>query len=88
MRAERCTAHTLPYEPPIAVADADEFEAERKELLRAVARCAVQADELHKLEWESRKRADEVRELQQVCEGGAARSGAGHGRTALHRRRR
>lgn len=45
---------------------AEEFEAERDELLRAVARCAVQADELHRLEWENRKRADEVRELQQV----------------------
>ncbi|KAI8466961.1 MAG: hypothetical protein J3K34DRAFT_524115 [Monoraphidium minutum] len=45
---------------------AEEFEAERDELLRAVARCAVQADDLHRLEWESRKRADEVRELQQA----------------------
>jgi hypothetical protein len=26
----------------------------------------VQADEQHRLEWEARKRADEVRELQQV----------------------
>ncbi|GBF99207.1 hypothetical protein Rsub_12466 [Raphidocelis subcapitata] len=43
-----------------------EFEAEREELLRAVARCAVQADDLHRLEWEARKRADEVRELQQA----------------------
>ncbi|KIZ06949.1 Coiled-coil domain-containing protein 77 [Monoraphidium neglectum] len=44
----------------------EEFEAERDELLRAVARCAVQSEDLHRLEWENRKRADEVRELQQA----------------------
>jgi hypothetical protein len=52
------------YQPCTTIAD--EFEAEREELLRAVARCAVQADELHRTEWEARKRADEVRELQQA----------------------
>lgn len=35
-------------------------------MLAAVDRCAVQQDELHRLEWENRKRADEVRELQEV----------------------
>ncbi|KAF6256024.1 hypothetical protein COO60DRAFT_1627324 [Scenedesmus sp. NREL 46B-D3] len=44
----------------------DQFEQERKELLHAVDRCAVHQDEAHRLEWENRKRADEVRELQKA----------------------
>jgi hypothetical protein len=50
-----------------AAALADQFEQEREELLHAVDRCAVHQDEAHRLEWENRKRADEVRELQKVC---------------------
>lgn len=45
---------------------AGQFEQEREELLRAVDRCAVHQDEAHRLEWENRKRADEVKELQKV----------------------
>uniref|UniRef100_A0A383VMW0 Uncharacterized protein n=1 Tax=Tetradesmus obliquus TaxID=3088 RepID=A0A383VMW0_TETOB len=44
----------------------DQFEQEREELLHAVDRCAVHQDEAHRLEWENRKRADEVRELQKA----------------------
>ncbi|KAF8064637.1 ccdc77 [Scenedesmus sp. PABB004] len=44
----------------------DEFERERSDLLSAVERCAVQHDEVHRLEWENRKRADEIRELQKA----------------------
>jgi hypothetical protein len=49
-------------------ATAEEFEKERAELLQSVSRCEVSAAELHRLEWESRKRADEVRELQKVLD--------------------
>eukprot|EP00775_Hariotina_reticulata_P012249 gene12249-12386_t len=44
----------------------DQFEQERDELLRAVDRCAVHQDEVHRLQWENRKRADEIRELQKA----------------------
>jgi hypothetical protein len=56
----------LPAHTRRATTPAGEFEAEREELLRAVARCGVAADALHAAEWEARKRGDEVRELQQV----------------------
>ncbi|KAF5830415.1 hypothetical protein DUNSADRAFT_14636, partial [Dunaliella salina] len=42
----------------------DEFENEREALLRSVERTGMQAADLHRLDWENRKRADEVRELQ------------------------
>jgi hypothetical protein len=45
---------------------ADQFEQERDELLAAVDRCAVHRDYVNRLEWENRKRADEVKELQKV----------------------
>jgi len=45
---------------------ADDLEGEREGMLSSIDRCAVQQDELHRLEWENRKRAEEVRELQQV----------------------
>ena len=45
---------------------ADEFEAERQNLLDRVDTCAAQKAEQHKLEWESKKRAEEVKELQKV----------------------
>lgn len=45
---------------------ADQFEQERDELLAAVDRCAVHRDDVHRLEWENRKRADEIKELQKV----------------------
>jgi hypothetical protein len=44
----------------------DQFEQERDELLAAVERCAVNRDDVHRLEWENRKRADEIKELQKV----------------------
>ncbi len=45
---------------------ADEFEAERQNLLDKVDVCAAQKSEQHKLEWESKRRAEEVKELQKV----------------------
>lgn len=45
---------------------ADEFEAERQNLLERVDTCAAQKAEQHKLEWESKRRAEEVKELQKV----------------------
>ncbi|KAG2498150.1 hypothetical protein HYH03_003908 [Edaphochlamys debaryana] len=42
------------------------FEAERAELLARLDQCAVQGSEMHVLEWEARKRAEEVRELQKA----------------------
>jgi len=47
-------------------ASADEFEAERQNLLDKVEVCAAQKSEQHKLEWESKRRAEEVKELQKV----------------------
>lgn len=44
----------------------DNFENERSSLLDSVEKCSVQAAELHRLDWENRRRADEVRELQKV----------------------
>lgn len=57
---------TTPHAPPPQPLHTDEFEREREELLRAVARCGVQAAELHRAEWEGRQRADEVAELQRA----------------------
>ena len=45
---------------------ADEFEAERQNLLERVDACAAQKAEQHKLEWESKRRTEEVKELQKV----------------------
>ena len=45
---------------------ADDFETERSELLESVEKCSVQAAELHRLDWENRRRADEIRELQKA----------------------
>lgn len=68
-----------PCVPPAACACTEAFERERSELLESLERCSVQAAELHRLDWESRKRGDEVRELQKVrgrgrckaeCQGG------------------
>ncbi|KAG2433514.1 hypothetical protein HYH02_012632 [Chlamydomonas schloesseri] len=42
------------------------FEAERAELLQRLDQCAIQGAEMHVLEWEAHKRADEVRELQKA----------------------
>ena len=42
------------------------FERERSELLESLDKCSIQASELHRLDWEARKRGDEVRELQKV----------------------
>lgn len=51
---------------------ADQFEQERDELLAAVDRCAVHRDDVHRLEWENRKRADEIKELQKVSAAAAS----------------
>ena len=45
---------------------ADDFENERASLLESVEKCSVQAAELHRLDWENRRRADEIRELQKA----------------------
>lgn len=42
----------------------EDFEKERTGLLEAVERCSVTQAELHRLEWDNRKRSEEVRELQ------------------------
>ena len=34
--------------------------------MESVEKCSVQAAELHRLDWENRRRADEVRELQKA----------------------
>ncbi|KAL6765160.1 centriole proteome protein [Haematococcus lacustris] len=44
----------------------EEFEKERAEMVESVHRCSVQAAETHRLEWENRQRADEIRELQKA----------------------
>ena len=44
----------------------DEFDRERSGLLDVVDRCSVQQAELHRLEWDNRKRGEEVRELQKA----------------------
>jgi coiled-coil domain-containing protein 77 len=44
------------------------FEAERAELLRRLTLCNPQREELHKTDWELRKRTDEVKDLQKVRE--------------------
>jgi chromosome segregation ATPase len=43
------------------------FEAERAELLQRLTRCNPQREELHKTDWELRKKMDEVKDLQKVC---------------------
>lgn len=45
---------------------AEDFERERATLLDSIEKCSVQAAELHRLDWENRRRADEIRELQKV----------------------
>ncbi len=66
-------AHTwLTFSP-----SADEFEAERQTLLDKVDICAAHKSEQHKLEWESKRRAEEVKELQKV-------SHADHSRPLRH----
>lgn len=42
------------------------FEAERAELLRRLTLCNPQREELHKTDWELRKRTDEVKDLQKA----------------------
>lgn len=64
----QCPEHQHVWTPGVvcALLLTDDFEAERVELLRAVDRCAVHQDDVHRLEWENRKRADEIKELQQA----------------------
>lgn len=45
---------------------ADDFEAERSDLLRRISSCSASASESHGLRCAAQKRADEVRELQQA----------------------
>ena len=45
---------------------AEDFEVERQSLLDRVDTCAAQKSEQHKLEWENKRRAEEVRELQKA----------------------
>jgi coiled-coil domain-containing protein 77 len=45
---------------------ADDFEAERADLLRRISSCSASATEAHNLRCASQKRAEEVRELQQA----------------------
>ncbi len=52
-----------------APCDEDDFENERASLLESIEKCSVQAGELHRLDWENRRRADEIRELQKVSLG-------------------
>ena len=51
---------------PLPPPSAGEFEAEREGWLAQVERLSVSNEEQHKVEWELRKRRDEVRELQKV----------------------
>ena len=57
---------TQNYEPRTVAPFADDFENERASLLESVKKCSVQAAELHRLDWENRRRADEIRELQKA----------------------
>jgi hypothetical protein len=50
-----------------AASCADDFDKERQGLIEALERCAVQQADVHQLEWENRKRAEEIRDLQKVC---------------------
>ncbi|GIL62982.1 hypothetical protein Vafri_17149 [Volvox africanus] len=59
---EQSTAELMAYYK----ARLEGFEAERAELLSRLDQCGVQGAELHMLEWEARKRAEEVRELQKA----------------------
>ncbi len=54
----------------LACLRAEQFEAEREDLLTRLDQCAVQGREAHILEWESRKRVEEVRALQKVKHAG------------------
>ena len=54
---------------------AEEFERERSELLQRVESCSTQRAELHQLEWQNRRRADEICELQKVTRTCQSRSG-------------
>ncbi|KAK9844770.1 hypothetical protein WJX74_006686 [Apatococcus lobatus] len=44
----------------------EEFERERSELLERVEGCSTQRAELHQLEWQNRRRTDEICELQKA----------------------
>lgn len=45
---------------------AADFERERDTMLATIEQYGVQQEELHRLEWENMKRAEEIRELQKV----------------------
>lgn len=46
--------------------NSDAFESERASLLDSISKCSVQAADFHQLDWENRRRADEIRELQKA----------------------
>lgn len=46
---------------------ADDIERERQEFLEKLDACAAPRKQVHELEWELKKRADEIRDLQKVC---------------------
>ena len=62
----RCFDQSISFSLIITNYPSDDFEAERSALLESVEKCSVQAAELHRLDWENRRRADEIRELQKA----------------------
>ena len=46
--------------------DAEDFDKDRQEILDRLDACIAPRKQLHELEWELRKRSEEIRELQQV----------------------
>lgn len=53
----------------IEVACTGDFEKERADMVNRLTKCASDQADLHQLEWENRKRADEIWELQKVTSG-------------------
>lgn len=45
---------------------AEDFDKDRQEILDRLDACIAPRKQLHELEWELRKRSEEIRELQQV----------------------
>ncbi len=50
----------------IRLSGAEDFDKDRQEILDRLDACIAPRKQLHELEWELRKRSEEVRELQQV----------------------
>ncbi len=45
---------------------ADDLEKERQDFLEKLDACAAPRKQVHELEWELKKRADEIRDLKKV----------------------